>query len=59
MPKAGQIAFIRQQRPLGLGHAILCAKNFINKNEAFAVILADELLMPNQLNLNLCQHHGL
>jgi UTP-glucose-1-phosphate uridylyltransferase len=47
MPKAGQIAFIRQQRPLGLGHAILCAKNFINKNEAFAVILADELLMPD------------
>jgi UTP-glucose-1-phosphate uridylyltransferase len=46
MPQAGQIAFIRQQKPLGLGHAVWCAKNYIAPNEAFAVILADELLMP-------------
>lgn len=43
LPKAGNIAFVRQQNPLGLGHAIYCARNFIG-NEAFAVILADELL---------------
>ena len=43
LPQAGKIAFIRQQQPLGLGHAIWCARNFIN-NEAFAVTLADELL---------------
>lgn len=43
IPEAGQIAFIRQQQPLGLGHAIWCARNFIG-DEPFAVILADELL---------------
>ena len=46
MPQAGQISFVRQQRPMGLGHAVWCARNFINKDELFAVILADELLMP-------------
>jgi UTP--glucose-1-phosphate uridylyltransferase len=43
LPEAGNIAFIRQQKPAGLGHAVYCARNFIG-NEAFAVILADELL---------------
>lgn len=47
LPDAGQIAFIRQQEPLGLGHAIWCARNFI-KNEAFAITLADELLQSKQ-----------
>jgi len=47
MPQAGQIAFVRQQKPLGLGHAVWCARNFIAPNEPFIVILADELLMPN------------
>ena len=46
MPHAGQIAFVRQQKPLGLGHAVWCARNYIAPNEAFAVILADELMMP-------------
>jgi UTP-glucose-1-phosphate uridylyltransferase len=44
LPKAGQIAFVRQQQPLGLGHAVWCARNFIDKNERFVVILADEML---------------
>ena len=44
MPQAGQIAFVRQQKPLGLGHAIWCARNFIAKDEPFVVILADEML---------------
>ena len=50
MPQAGQISFVRQQRPMGLGHAVWCARNFINKDEMFAVILADELLMPEPNN---------
>lgn len=50
MPQAGQISFVRQQKPLGLGHAVWCARNFINKDEMFAVILADELLMPSPPN---------
>ena len=45
MPEAGQIAFVRQQKPLGLGHAIWCARNFIADNEPFVVILADEMML--------------
>ena len=40
LPKAGSIAFVRQQAALGLGHAIGCARNFIG-NEPFAIILPD------------------
>lgn len=51
MPKPGSIAFIRQQKPLGLGHAVWCARNFIADDEPFAVLLADELMAgsPNCL----------
>lgn len=48
MPSAGQIAFVRQQKPLGLGHAIWCARNFIAENEPFVVILADEMMMQSK-----------
>jgi len=44
LPDAGNIIFIRQQKPLGLGHAVWCARNLI-KDEPFAVILADELFI--------------
>ncbi len=43
LPEAGNIAFIRQLQPLGLGHAVWCARHFIN-DEPFAVVLADVLL---------------
>lgn len=49
LPSAGQIAFVRQQEPLGLGHAIWCARNFIG-DEPFVVILADEMVL-NKNNL--------
>ena len=39
----GNVAFVRQQEPLGLGHAVWCARHFI-ENQPFAVLLADELL---------------
>ena len=42
LPPAGQIVFLRQQKPLGLGHAILCAEHFVG-NEPFAITLADEM----------------
>lgn len=48
MPEAGQLAFVRQQKPLGLGHAIWCARNFIAKDEPFVVILADEMMMQSK-----------
>lgn len=43
LPNPGNIFFTRQQEPLGLGHAVWCARHFI-KNEPFAVILADDLV---------------
>ncbi len=44
MPKAGDIAYTRQQEPLGLGHAVWCARNLVG-DEPFAVLLADDLIL--------------
>lgn len=38
--------YVRQKNPLGLGHAILCAKPFI-KDEPFAVLLSDDVIDPD------------
>ncbi|MCF6292392.1 MAG: UTP--glucose-1-phosphate uridylyltransferase, partial [Robiginitomaculum sp.] len=43
LPKAGSTSFVRQQAPLGLGHAIWCARDIIG-NEPFAVLLPDVLI---------------
>lgn len=40
---SGRISSVRQRRPLGLGHAVLCAKDVVG-NEPFAVILPDDLV---------------
>lgn len=42
----GQISYIRQQEPLGLGHAVWCARHLIG-DEPFAVLLADDLIQSN------------
>ena len=42
-PKAGAASFTRQQAPLGLGHAVWCARDIIG-NEPFAVLLPDVLV---------------
>ncbi len=39
--------YIRQTEPLGLGHAVLCAKPVV-QNEPFAVLLADDLIDDDQ-----------
>ncbi|MBL0319442.1 MAG: UTP--glucose-1-phosphate uridylyltransferase GalU [Alphaproteobacteria bacterium] len=44
LPPAGSLAFIRQREPLGLGHAVWCARHFIG-DEPFAVLLADEVYL--------------
>ena len=49
LPKNISCAYIRQKDTLGLGHAVLCVKNFIH-NEAFAVILADDLIATSEKN---------
>jgi UTP--glucose-1-phosphate uridylyltransferase len=41
-PKAGATSFTRQQEPLGLGHAVWCARDIIG-NEPFALLLPDML----------------
>ena len=41
---SGAIAYIRQHKALGLGHAVWCARRLISPNEAFAVILPDDVI---------------
>ena len=43
LPEAGSTSFVRQQVPLGLGHAIWCARDVIG-DEPFAVLLPDVLV---------------
>jgi UTP--glucose-1-phosphate uridylyltransferase len=43
-PDDMQCVYIRQSRPLGLGHAVLCAEPLIGQ-EPFAVVLADDLMV--------------
>ena len=44
LPASGDIAFTRQQRPLGLGHAVWCARHLVG-DEPFAVLLVDDLMV--------------
>ena len=44
LPKAGNAIFTRQQAPLGLGHAIWCAREIIG-GEPFAVLLPDMITL--------------
>ncbi|HEY0438104.1 MAG TPA: UTP--glucose-1-phosphate uridylyltransferase [Phenylobacterium sp.] len=47
LPKqAGEMSFIRQMAPLGLGHAVWCARDVIG-DEPFAVMLPDMLMAAN------------
>jgi UTP--glucose-1-phosphate uridylyltransferase len=50
IPKHINCIYIRQSAPLGLGHAVLCARPVVG-NEPFAVLLADDLMdvVPGQL----------
>jgi UTP--glucose-1-phosphate uridylyltransferase len=51
LPAAGDIAFTRQQRPLGLGHAVWCARHLVG-DEPFAVLLVDDLMVGDPPCLN-------
>ena len=44
LPQTGSVGFVRQQQPLGLGHAVWCARHFVG-NEPFAVLLPDDLMV--------------
>lgn len=43
LPKNVSCVYVQQQKPLGLGHAVLCAKDIVG-NEPFAVLLPDDLI---------------
>jgi UTP--glucose-1-phosphate uridylyltransferase len=47
LPKPGEMSFVRQMAPLGLGHAIWCARDIIG-DEPFAIMLPDMLMHAPQ-----------
>jgi UTP--glucose-1-phosphate uridylyltransferase len=57
LPEPGQMSFIRQAAPLGLGHAVWCARDVIG-DEPFAVILPDMLMdaEPGALSQAIAAH---
>lgn len=44
---SGEVAYMRQHKPLGLGHAVWCARRLIS-NEPFAVILPDDVIAADK-----------
>jgi len=44
---SGAIAYVRQNRPMGLGHAVWCARRLIG-NEPFAVLLPDDVIAADK-----------
>jgi UTP--glucose-1-phosphate uridylyltransferase len=44
----GSVVSVRQQEPLGLGHAVWCARHIVG-DEPFAVLLPDDLMAPGAL----------
>ena len=61
LPGAGQTSFTRQQQPLGLGHAVWCARHIVG-DEPFAVLLPDMIMQssPGCLKqmMNVYEEHG-
>src|SRR5947209_2236718 len=47
LPEPGQMSFTRQQSPLGLGHAVWCAREIIGR-EPFALLLPDVLVQAKR-----------
>lgn len=45
-PKAGAVSFTRQQEPLGLGHAVWCAREIVG-DEPFALLLPDMIMQSD------------
>jgi UTP--glucose-1-phosphate uridylyltransferase len=43
LPRPGEMSFVRQMQPLGLGHAVWCARDIVG-DEPFAVILPDMVM---------------
>jgi len=52
-PLPGTTSFTRQQQPLGLGHAVWCARELVG-DEPFALLLPDMLMQPDPINGKSC-----
>lgn len=53
------ISFVRQQNPLGLGHAIMCAKSFVG-DDVFAVLYGDDVIVSpegKEATKELCEQY--
>lgn len=44
---SGQLLFTRQREPLGLGHAVWCARHLVG-DEPFAILLADDVVLADK-----------
>jgi UTP--glucose-1-phosphate uridylyltransferase len=44
LPTTGAVSFTRQQKPMGLGHAVWCGRHLVG-DEPFAVLLVDDLMV--------------
>ena len=53
LPPAGATSFTRQQAPLGLGHAVWCAREIVG-DEPFAVLLPDMITMASGKGKSRC-----
>ena len=53
LPAPGAMSFTRQQAPLGLGHAVWCARDIVG-DEPFAVVLPDMLTMAGKTGGKRC-----
>jgi len=49
LPAPGQTSYTRQQEPLGLGHAVWCARNIVGQ-EPFALLLPDVLVKAENMS---------
>lgn len=50
LPKDARLYYTRQGEPLGLGHAVWCGHSLVAEDEAFAVILPDDVLCRGKSN---------
>jgi UTP--glucose-1-phosphate uridylyltransferase len=58
LPEPGQLSYARQPEPLGLGHAVWCARHLVG-DEPFAVLLVDDLITGDVPCLKqMVQAHG-
>src|SRR5215475_974791 len=58
LPDTGAVSFTRQQQPLGLGHAVWCARHLVG-DEPFAVLLPDDLMIgPPSALAQMTEHYN-